>query len=51
MGANIALLNYFYDVYFDMKLHVNEQSICNLYTSHMYSDSEQYIQQSVYCDI
>ena len=35
MGANIALLNYFCDVYFDMKLHVNDQSICNLYISHI----------------
>ena len=40
MGANIALLRYFYDVSFDMKLHVNEQFICNLYKLH--SDSEQY---------
>ena len=31
MGANIALLRYFYDVSFDRKLHVNEQSICNLH--------------------
>ena len=35
MGATIVLLNYFYDVSFDMKLHVNEQSICNLYISHI----------------
>ena len=35
----VALLSYFYDVSFDMKLHVNEQSICNLYKSH--SESEQ----------
>ena len=40
MGANIALLRYLYDVYFDRKLHVNEQSICKLYK--LYSDSEQY---------
>ena len=40
MGANIALLRYLYDVSFDRKLHVNEQSICNLYKIH--SDSEQY---------
>ena len=35
MGANIALFNYFYYIYFDMKLHVNEQSICNVYISHI----------------
>ena len=40
MGANIALLRYLYDVSFDRKLHVNEQSICNLYKIH--SDSEKY---------
>ena len=43
MGANIALLRYLYDVSFDRKLHVNDQSICNLYKIH--SDS---MQQSVY---
>ena len=37
MGANIALLRYLYDVSFDRKLHVNEQSICNLHKIH--SDS------------
>ena len=35
MGANIALFNYFYYISFDMKLHVNEQSICNVYISHI----------------
>ena len=35
MGANIALFNYFCYIYFDMKLHVNEQSICNVYISHI----------------
>ena len=40
MDANIALLHYLYDVYFDRKLHVNEQCICKLYK--LYSDSEQY---------
>ena len=30
MGANIALLRYFYDVSFDRKLHINEQSICKV---------------------
>ena len=40
MGANIALLRYLYDVYFDRNLHVNEQSICKLYK--LYSDSEPY---------
>ena len=52
MGANIALCNYLYYISFDMimKLHVNEQSICNVYNK-SHSDSEQYIQQPVYCDI
>ena len=40
MGANIALLHYFYDGFFDKRLHVNEQSICKLHKLH--SDSEQY---------
>ena len=35
MGANIALFNYLYYISFDMKLHVNEQSICNVYISHI----------------
>ena len=35
MGANIALCNYLYYISFDMKLHVNEQSICNVYISHI----------------
>ena len=40
MGANIALLRYYYyEVSFDMKLHANEQSICKLYKLH--SDGEQ----------
>ena len=39
MGANIALLRYYYEVSFDRKLHVNEQSICKLYKLH--SESEQ----------
>ena len=33
MGANIASLRYFYDVSFDRKLHVNEQSICKVYVT------------------
>ena len=39
MGANIALLHYYYDVSFDRKMHVNEQSNCKLYK--LQSDSEQ----------
>ena len=35
MGANIALFNYLYYISFDMKLHVNEQSISNVYKSHV----------------
>ena len=31
MGANIALLRYSYDVSFDRKLRINEQSICKVY--------------------
>ena len=31
MGANIALLRYFYDVSFDRKLRINEQVICKVY--------------------
>ena len=50
MGANIALLLYLYDVSFDRKLHVNEQSICNLYKIHI-SDSEQYATVSVLRDL
>ena len=49
MGANIALLRYLYDVSFDRKLHVNEQSICNLYNIH--SDSEQYATVGVLRDL
>ena len=51
MGANIALLRYLYDVSFsfDMKLHVNGQSICNLYKIH--SDSEQYATVGVLRDL
>ena len=49
MGANIALLRHLYDVSIDSKLHVNEQTICNLYKLH--NDNEQYMQQSVYCEI
>ena len=49
MGANIALLRYFYDVSFDRKLHVDEQSICNLYKIH--SDSEQYATVGVLRDL
>ena len=49
IGAYIALLRYFYDVSFDRKLHVNEQSICNLYTLH--SDVEQYATVAVLRDL
>ena len=38
MGANIALLRYFYNISFDRKLHINEQAICSLYKIH--NDSE-----------
>ena len=38
MGAKITLLLYFYDVSFDRKLHVNEQSICKLYKLHSHSE-------------
>ena len=31
MGANIALLRYFYDVSFDRKLRIDEQALCNVY--------------------
>ena len=48
MGANIVLFQYFYDVSFDRKLHVNEQSICKLYKIH--SDSEQYVTVGVLRD-
>ena len=49
MGANIALLRYLYDVSFDRKLHVNEQSICNFYKIH--SDSEKYATVGVLRDL
>ena len=49
MGANIALLRYLYDVSFDRMLHVNEQSICNLYKIH--GDSEQYATVGVLGDL
>ena len=49
MGANIALLRYLYYVSFDRKLHVNEQSICNLYKIH--SDSEKYATVGVLGDL
>ena len=49
MGANIARLRYLYDVSFYRKLHVNEQSICNLYNIH--SDSEQYATVGVLRDL
>ena len=49
MGANIALLRYLYDDSFDRRLHVNEQSICNLYKIH--SDSEQYATVGVLRDL
>ena len=49
MGANIALFRYLYDVSFDRKMHVNEQSICNLYKIH--SDSEQYATVGVLRDL
>ena len=39
MGANIALLRYFYDVSFDRKLRINEQSIYKVCKLH--SESEQ----------
>ena len=39
MGANIALLRYFYDVSFDRDLHINEQSICKV--CKLPSESEQ----------
>ena len=44
-----SLLRYLYDVSFDMKLHVNEQSICNLYKSH--NDNEQYATFGVLIDL
>ena len=40
MGANIALLHHLYDVSIDTKLHVNEQTICNLYK--LKNENEQY---------
>ena len=49
MGANIALLRYLYDVSFDRKLLVNEQSICNFYKIH--SDSERYATVGVLRDL
>ena len=49
MGAHIVVLRYLYDVYFDRKLHLNEQSICNLYKIH--SDSEQYATVGVLRDL
>ena len=49
MGANIALLRYLFDVSFDMKLHVNELSICNLYKLH--NDNEQYATVGVLRDL
>ena len=47
--TNIALLRYFYDVSFDRKLHVNGQSICEVYQLH--SESEQYATVSVLRDL
>ena len=48
MGANIARLRYLYYVSFDMKLHANEQSICNLYKLH--NDNEEYATVGVLLD-
>ncbi len=39
MGANIALLRYFYDVSFYRRLRIKEQYICKLYK--LPNDSEQ----------
>ena len=39
VGANIALLRYFYDVSFDRKLRINEQYICKVYK--LPNDSDQ----------
>ena len=44
-----SLLRYLYDVSFDMKLHVNEQSICNLYKLH--NANEQYATVGVLIDL
>ena len=49
LGANIALLRHLYDVSIDTKLHVNEQTICNLYTLH--NDNEQYATVGVLRDL
>ena len=49
MGANIALLSNLYDVSIDMKLHVNEQTICNLYKLH--NDNGQYATVGVLRDL
>ena len=49
MGANIALLHHLYDVSIDTKLHVNEQTICNLYKLH--NDNEQYATVGVLRDL
>ena len=40
MCANTAHLRHLYNVSIDTKLHVNEQTICNLYKLH--NDNEQY---------
>ena len=40
---------HFYDVSFDMKLRVNEQSVCNLYELH--SDNEHYATVGVLIDL
>ena len=49
MGANIALLRHLYYVSNDTNLHVNEQTICNLYKSH--NDNEQYATVGVLRDL
>ena len=49
MGANIALLRHVYDVSIDTRLHVNEQTICNLYKLH--NDNEQYATVGVMRDL
>ena len=49
MGANIAILRYLYDVSFGMKLHVNEQSVCNLNKFH--NDNEQHATFGVLRDL
>ena len=48
MGANIALLRHLYDVSIDTKLHVNEQTICNVYK---FNYNEQYATVSVLRDL